>query len=54
MSRTVLRGARWPGDVAIEDGRIVAVGTIAPAEGDSVIGCDGDIVTIVPHPFGRR
>jgi 8-oxoguanine deaminase len=45
MSRTVLRGARWPGDVAIEKGRVVAVGTIAPAEGDSVIGCDGDIVT---------
>jgi hypothetical protein len=26
VGRLVLRGARWPGEVAVEDGRIVAVG----------------------------
>ena len=45
MSRTVLRGARWPGDVAVRDGRIVAVGAVAAEEGDTVVRCDGDIVT---------
>jgi predicted amidohydrolase len=28
VTRLVLRGARHPGDVAIEDGRIVAVGDV--------------------------
>lgn len=45
MTRTVLRGARWPGDVAIDDGRISAVGHVAPAAGDVVVRCDGDIIT---------
>jgi cytosine/adenosine deaminase-related metal-dependent hydrolase len=45
MTRTVLRGARWPGDVAFEHGRIVAVGSVAGQGGDVVVDCDGDIVT---------
>jgi cytosine/adenosine deaminase-related metal-dependent hydrolase len=43
--RLVLRGARYPGDVAIADGRIVGMGTIAAEPGDEVVRCDGDIVT---------
>ncbi len=43
--RTVLRGARWPGDIAVEDGRIVALGTVAPLPGDRVVPCDGCIIT---------
>ncbi|HSK97301.1 MAG TPA: 8-oxoguanine deaminase [Euzebyales bacterium] len=43
--RTVLRGARWPGDVAFADGRIVAVGDVAAADGDTVVRCDGAIIT---------
>jgi cytosine/adenosine deaminase-related metal-dependent hydrolase len=45
VSRVVLRGARWPGDVAIADGRIVAVGEVAEEPGDQVRRVDGDIVT---------
>ena len=45
MSRLVLRGARWPGDVAIADGRVVAVGSVPAEDGDEVVRCDGDIVT---------
>jgi cytosine/adenosine deaminase-related metal-dependent hydrolase len=43
--RTVLRGARSPGDVAIRDGRIEVVGAVAEEPGDEVIRCDGDLVT---------
>ncbi len=43
--RTVLRGARWPGDVAIEEGRIAAIGTVERRPGDRVLACDGTIVT---------
>jgi cytosine/adenosine deaminase-related metal-dependent hydrolase len=43
--RTVLRGARWPGDVAVRDGLIEAVGSVSDEPGDEVIRCDGDIVT---------
>jgi hydroxypyruvate isomerase len=43
--RLVLRGARWPGDVALDDGRILAVGQVEPEEGDTVLRCDGDIIT---------
>lgn len=43
--RTVLRGARWPGDVAFADGHIAAVGSVPPAEGDLELRCDGDIIT---------
>jgi cytosine/adenosine deaminase-related metal-dependent hydrolase len=45
VSRTILRGARWPGDVAMADGRIAAVGSIPPEDGDDVVRVDGDIVT---------
>lgn len=44
-SRTVFRGARYPGEVAIRDGIIVAVGTVAPEPGDVVVDCDGDLLT---------
>ena len=44
MSRTVLRGART-GDVAIEDNRIDAVGTVMLRPDDEVIACDGAIIT---------
>ena len=43
--RTVLRGARHPGDVAITDGRIVAIGLVVAEPGDEVIDVSGDIVT---------
>lgn len=45
MTRLVIRGARWPGDVAVEDGRICAVGDVAPAPGDRVLDAAGGIVT---------
>ena len=45
MSRLVLRGARWPGEVAIVDGVITAVGTVAPEPGDDVLDCNGGIIT---------
>lgn len=45
MSRTVLRGARWPGDVAFEGGLITAVGVVPPLEGDVVVDCAGDVLT---------
>jgi cytosine/adenosine deaminase-related metal-dependent hydrolase len=45
MSRLVLRGARWPGDVAIEGGRIAGVGPVPAEPGDEVVRCDGDVVT---------
>ncbi|MEH3078816.1 MAG: 8-oxoguanine deaminase [Quadrisphaera sp.] len=48
MTRLVLRGARWPGDVAVEDGWITAVGDAAsvPAlPGDEVLRVDGDLLT---------
>ena len=43
--RLVLRGARWPGDVAVEGGRIAAVGSVAEEPGDQVLRVDGDLVT---------
>lgn len=43
--RTVLRGARTPGDIAFADGRIVAVGDIAPQPEDAVIDCTDGVVT---------
>lgn len=43
--RTVLRGARWPGDVAFAGDRIVAVGEIAALDGDRVVRCDETIIT---------
>jgi len=43
--RTVLSGARHPGDVAFDDGHIVAVGTIAAEPGDAVIDCTDTVIT---------
>jgi cytosine/adenosine deaminase-related metal-dependent hydrolase len=43
--RLVLRGARYPGDIAIADGRIVAIGSVAAEPGDTVVDVSGDIVT---------
>jgi cytosine/adenosine deaminase-related metal-dependent hydrolase len=43
--RTVLRGARWPGEVAFADGRILAVGSVPKEPGDTVVRCDGDLIT---------
>jgi cytosine/adenosine deaminase-related metal-dependent hydrolase len=45
MTRTVLRGARWPGDVAMSSRQIVAVGSVPAQDGDEVVRVDGDIVT---------
>ena len=45
VGRTVLRGARHPGDIAFVDGRIVALGNIEPVDGDIVIRVDGEIIT---------
>src|SRR3954449_3489728 len=50
MTRLVIRGARLSdrtsaADLAIRDGLIEAVGTIAPEPGDEVLRLDGDIVT---------
>ena len=45
MTRTVVRGARWPADVAIRDGWIEAVGAIPPEDGDIVVDAAGGIVT---------
>ncbi|HJM28825.1 MAG: 8-oxoguanine deaminase [Acidimicrobiales bacterium] len=45
MSRTVLRGARYPGDIAFSNGKITAVGAIEPVIDDIVIHLDGDILT---------
>jgi cytosine/adenosine deaminase-related metal-dependent hydrolase len=41
----VLRGARWPGDVAVRDGWIEAVGDVPPEPGDDVLHVDGDLIT---------
>lgn len=45
MTRTVLRGAREPGDIAIVDGHITAIGTLGAVPGDVVIDCDDNIIT---------
>ncbi len=44
-ARLVIRGARWPGDIAVRDGLIEAVGSVQPEPGDDVLRVDGDIVT---------
>ena len=41
MSRVVFRGARWPGDVAIEGGRIAAAGSVPPVD-------VGEVVRVAP------
>jgi len=44
-ARLVLRGARWPGDIAISAGLIEAVGVVENRPGDDVLQVDGDIIT---------
>ena len=41
----MVRGARWPGDIAVEDGWITAVGDVPARPGERVLRVDGDIVT---------
>ena len=43
--RKVLRGARWPDEIAVEGGRITEIGSVVARPGDEVIACDGGIVT---------
>ncbi|HST80571.1 MAG TPA: 8-oxoguanine deaminase [Kineosporiaceae bacterium] len=43
--RLVIRGARYPGDIAVRAGVIEAIGTIDPEPADDVLRVDGDIVT---------
>ena len=43
--RLVVRGARHPGDIAVRDGWIEAIGTVEALQGDTVLHVDGDIVT---------
>ncbi|MCC5949740.1 MAG: 8-oxoguanine deaminase [Nitriliruptoraceae bacterium] len=43
--RLVLRGARQPGDLALADGRIAAVGTVAAEPGDVEQRVDGTLIT---------
>jgi cytosine/adenosine deaminase-related metal-dependent hydrolase len=45
LHRLVLRGAREPGDLAVADGRIVAIGEVAEEPGDEVLRVDGDLIT---------
>ena len=45
MSRLVLRGAREPGDVAVADGRIVAIGEVPSLADDTDLRVDGDLIT---------
>jgi cytosine/adenosine deaminase-related metal-dependent hydrolase len=45
MSRLVLRGARSPGDIAVADGRIVAIGDVPAEPADEVLRVDGDVIT---------
>jgi len=44
-SRLVIRGARFPGDVAVEGGLITTTGSVEARPGDRELRCDGDIVT---------
>lgn len=44
-NRTVLRGARHPGDIAIRGGLIEAVGDVPTQNDDIVIDVEGDIIT---------
>ena len=45
MTRIVLQGARYPGDIAFEHGVITQIGTVTPKSGDIKVRIDGDIVT---------
>lgn len=43
--RVLLRGAASPGDVALAQGRIVAIGEVAGEPSDRVVDCSGAIIT---------
>ncbi len=43
--RLVIRGLRYPGDIALENGVIKQVGSVEPKDGDRVLLCEGDIAT---------
>jgi cytosine/adenosine deaminase-related metal-dependent hydrolase len=43
--RLVLRGASWPGDIAIENGHVLEIGAVERRPGDVELRCDGSIVT---------
>jgi cytosine/adenosine deaminase-related metal-dependent hydrolase len=43
--RLVLRGARWPGDIAVSQGRIDSVGQVEHRPGDRELRCEGDVIT---------
>jgi cytosine/adenosine deaminase-related metal-dependent hydrolase len=45
VSRTVLRGARYPGDVAVEGAHIAAVGRVEPEPDDIVVDCRDAVIT---------
>ncbi|MGH9292031.1 MAG: 8-oxoguanine deaminase [Acidimicrobiales bacterium] len=45
MPRLVLKGARHPGDIAIESPLVTAIGPSDPLPGDTTLDCDGCIVT---------
>ncbi|MDG1845934.1 MAG: 8-oxoguanine deaminase [Acidimicrobiales bacterium] len=45
MTRTLLKGARYPGDIAFEGGNITEIGIIPPKTGDIIVNVDGDIIT---------
>ena len=44
-NRLVIRGLRYPGDIAIENGVIADIGLIEPKDSDQVVTCAGDIAT---------
>ncbi len=44
-TRTVLRGARSPGDLVIEEGKIAAIGVVEARPGDRVVECPDDLIT---------
>jgi cytosine/adenosine deaminase-related metal-dependent hydrolase len=43
--RLVIRGARWPGDIAVRDGVITEVGHVSAEPGDAELICEADIIT---------
>ena len=45
QERLVIRGPRWPGDIAVTAGIVTALGQVAPEPGDTELHCDGDLVT---------
>ena len=45
MPRTVIRGARHPGDIAFEGGVITEIGSVTRQEGDKEIHYDEAVIT---------